>query len=100
MTARVNVPHRVAAVDWQRVAEELDAQGNAVIERLLVRTECDALAAFFPRGDIVRCRARAVSTESTCDMGSAACALGTGTRSASSSTTWRDDGAVDAVLVR
>lgn len=39
---------RVAAVDWRRVDEALDADGCARIERLLERGECDALASLYP----------------------------------------------------
>jgi hypothetical protein len=38
---------RVDAVDWDRVAVDLDAQGSAVIERLLTPDECDALRALY-----------------------------------------------------
>jgi hypothetical protein len=47
---------RVAAIDWARVSEELDAQGCAVIERLLARTECDDLVALYPHEDLFRSR--------------------------------------------
>src|SRR4051794_32947966 len=46
----------VAALDWERVSSELDAQGNCVIEALLTRAECDAIAALYPREDIFRSR--------------------------------------------
>ena len=35
-------------IDWDRVAGELDAQGCAVIERLISEAQCDALAALYP----------------------------------------------------
>ncbi|MGH9888866.1 MAG: 2OG-Fe(II) oxygenase [bacterium] len=38
---------RVAAIDWAAVANELDAQGCAPIERLLSPAECHALAALY-----------------------------------------------------
>jgi hypothetical protein len=46
----------VAEVDWGRVAADLDARGNAVIERLLAPDECDALAALYAEGDLFRSR--------------------------------------------
>ncbi|HTB73327.1 MAG TPA: 2OG-Fe(II) oxygenase [Polyangiaceae bacterium] len=46
----------VAALDWPRIASELDAQGNAVIEALLTRAECDAVAALYAREDLFRSR--------------------------------------------
>jgi hypothetical protein len=40
---------RVAAVDWRRIEETLDADGCARIERLLEPAECDALASLYPQ---------------------------------------------------
>jgi uncharacterized protein len=42
------VADRVASLDWQRVARELDASGNAVLDRLLLPEECRSLAALYP----------------------------------------------------
>lgn len=36
------------ALDWRKLAHELDAQGSAVIERLISPKECSALAALYP----------------------------------------------------
>lgn len=52
----IGVEARVTAVDWQRASEELDAQGNAAIEGLLTRAECDELAALYAREDVFRSR--------------------------------------------
>jgi len=41
------VDERIRAIDWRQVAGELDARGNAILERLLSRDECDALAALY-----------------------------------------------------
>ncbi len=38
---------RIRAIDWQRASDELDARGNAVLERLLTPDECEALAASY-----------------------------------------------------
>jgi hypothetical protein len=43
-------------IDWERVAQDLDARGNAVMARLLVPAECDALAALYPIDDLFRSR--------------------------------------------
>src|SRR3954466_15216332 len=43
-------------IDWTRVSSELDSQGNAVLERLVSKAECDALAALYPRDDLFRSR--------------------------------------------
>lgn len=47
---------RMQAVDWARVWQDLDAQGNALIERLLSQDECQAVAKLYPKDDIFRCR--------------------------------------------
>ena len=49
---------RVAAVEWSQVATALDAQGNAVVEGLLTRAECEGLAALYP--ERARFRSRVV----------------------------------------
>ena len=38
---------RAEAVDWPRVAQDLDARGSATVERLLSADECEALAASY-----------------------------------------------------
>ncbi len=47
---------RADAIDWPRVAGELDAEGHAVIERLLAPHECEALAALYPQDELFRSR--------------------------------------------
>ncbi|HEX4576301.1 MAG TPA: 2OG-Fe(II) oxygenase [Edaphobacter sp.] len=47
---------RVAALDWGRIGEELDAQGNAVVERVLTPEECRALAELYPDDSVFRSR--------------------------------------------
>jgi hypothetical protein len=54
--AASDVDARVAAVDWARVGDDLDDQGNAVIERLLTPAECDSLAARYAADDCFRSR--------------------------------------------
>jgi uncharacterized protein len=46
----------VAAVDWNRVSNELDAEGCAVIEGLLSAQDCLALSAFYPDDSHFRSR--------------------------------------------
>jgi hypothetical protein len=46
--AAVPVSDRVAALDWQRVGEELDAYGSAVARSVLDPEECEHLAALYP----------------------------------------------------
>jgi uncharacterized protein len=39
---------RVRDIDWTHISAELDAQGSAVIDKLLTQQECAALAALYP----------------------------------------------------
>jgi hypothetical protein len=48
------VDDRVDTFDWERVQDDLDAQGSAMLERLLSRDECQAIAGLFPTDDIFR----------------------------------------------
>jgi hypothetical protein len=50
------IAERVAALDWGNIARELDAQGSAVIERLLAAEACAALAALYPQDAPFRSR--------------------------------------------
>jgi hypothetical protein len=43
-------------VDWDGVVRDLDARGNATIERLLTPAECDALVALYPIDAMFRSR--------------------------------------------
>jgi uncharacterized protein len=51
-----SVAERVEKLDWERVSQDLDAQGNAMIGRLLSPDECQALAGLYPKDDIFRSR--------------------------------------------
>lgn len=51
-----DIVERVAAVDWPRVGAELDAQGAAVLSRLITPAQCRALAALYPCDDLFRSR--------------------------------------------
>jgi hypothetical protein len=55
------VAERVKAFDWNRIAEDLDAQGNAVLEGLISRDECLVLAAMY--SDEKRFRSRVVMAQ-------------------------------------
>ena len=52
----MNVARRVEAIDWAPVAAQLDAQGSALIERLLGPAECAALAALYQSDSLFRSR--------------------------------------------
>ncbi len=45
---------RIGTLDWERVSQELDAQGKAMIEHLLTADECHSLAALYPKDDMFR----------------------------------------------
>ena len=47
---------RVETIDWARISGDLDAQGCAVIERLVAPDECSMLAALYAREDLFRSR--------------------------------------------
>jgi uncharacterized protein len=47
---------RVGALDWERVTRDLDAQGSAMIERLLTPEECRAIAGLYARDELFRSR--------------------------------------------
>jgi hypothetical protein len=47
---------RVASIDWERVASNLDAQGSAIIERLLKPAQCERLAALYRSEALFRSR--------------------------------------------
>jgi uncharacterized protein len=48
MAKPLTLPARVAALDWERIAAELDARGCATTGALLTPAECSALAATYP----------------------------------------------------
>ncbi len=50
------VAERVANVDWQRVASDLDAEGSAIVERLITLAECRELVALYADGARFRSR--------------------------------------------
>src|SRR5437868_12536253 len=52
------ITRRVEAIDWTKIGAELDAQGCAVIEKLLTQQQCTDLAALYP--DDSRFRSRIV----------------------------------------
>ncbi len=49
---------RVAGLDWTRIAADLDAHGNALIDQLLSPAQCSAIAAMY--ADDARFRSRVV----------------------------------------
>jgi hypothetical protein len=52
----VNQPCDERAIDWAQVSKRLDAQGSAVMEKLISADECEALAALYPEEKVFRSR--------------------------------------------
>ena len=51
---RQQLAERIQAVDWENVSRDLDAQGNATINRLLSPEECDEIVNLYPKSDNFR----------------------------------------------
>lgn len=51
-----DIANRVGSLDWQRVANDLDAHGCAIIESLLSEQDCSALAGLYTQDDLFRSR--------------------------------------------
>jgi hypothetical protein len=51
-----DIAGRIKALDWESVLHDLDAQGNAMIERLLSPDECQAIAGLYPQDNLFRSR--------------------------------------------
>jgi uncharacterized protein len=49
-----HIAERVKALDWERVSQDLDAQGSAMVKHLLAPEECQAVAGLYPKDDIFR----------------------------------------------
>jgi len=56
MDRSVSVAVRVDRVDWDRISEDLDEQGNGIVEGLLSPAECNALVSLYEQDDIFRSR--------------------------------------------
>jgi len=50
------VTERIRALDWSRMAGDLDATGNVMLEGLLSPDECRSLAGLYPADDLFRSR--------------------------------------------
>jgi hypothetical protein len=47
---------RVNALNWQQISQDLDKQGNAILDRILSTDECEALAGLFADDPLFRSR--------------------------------------------
>lgn len=50
------IEERIRAIDWERVAHDLDVEGSATVERLLAAEECTQLAGLYSHDDLFRSR--------------------------------------------
>jgi hypothetical protein len=55
-SATEDIGERIQSFDWDRVERDLDAAGNAVLDRLLSPDECRELAGLYNREDLFRTR--------------------------------------------
>lgn len=49
-----NAVERINRLDWEQISQDLDAQGNALLERVLSPDECHALAELYPEDGLFR----------------------------------------------
>jgi len=56
LACATDVAGRVETIDWERVSGDLDARGNATIERLMTPVECAALAELHSDDGVFRSR--------------------------------------------
>jgi len=49
-----SIAERVRSIAWEEVSQDLDAQGSAMVERLLVPDECRTISGLYPNDDIFR----------------------------------------------
>ena len=55
-TSPASMAERVGAIDWKQVSQDLDAQGSAMIQRLLSPEECETLASLYTHDELFRSR--------------------------------------------
>jgi hypothetical protein len=51
-----DITHRIKALDWKQISDDLEAQGSAVIEKLITPEECETLAGLYRKDEIFRSR--------------------------------------------
>ena len=49
-----SIAERVRSIAWEEVSQDLDAQGSAMVERLLSPDECRTISGLYPNDDIFR----------------------------------------------
>lgn len=56
ITSAKDIAQRVKTIEWERVSQDLDARGSAIVKRLITPAECDALAQLYLEDGIFRSR--------------------------------------------
>lgn len=56
ITSAKDIAQRMKTIEWERVSQDLDAQGSAIVKRLITPVECDGLAKLYLEDDIFRSR--------------------------------------------
>lgn len=51
-----DIEKRIASIDWQQTSQDVDAEGHAIIRRVLSREESEATSALFQHDDLFRSR--------------------------------------------
>jgi hypothetical protein len=51
-----SIEQRILAIDWEQVSQDLDAEGHAIIQRILTADESEAVAKLFKRDELFRSR--------------------------------------------
>jgi hypothetical protein len=56
ITPAKDIANRVKMLDWERVSQELDEHGCAMVQNFITPKECDALVKLYPMDDLFRSR--------------------------------------------
>ena len=56
ITSAKDIAQRVKTIEWERVSQDLDAQGSAIVKHLITPAECDGLAQLYLEDGIFRSR--------------------------------------------
>src|SRR5918994_4898191 len=56
ITSAKDIAQRMKTIEWERVSQDLDAQGSAIVKRLITPAECDGLAQLYLEDGIFRSR--------------------------------------------
>lgn len=54
LAATKSIAQRVESVAWEKVCQELDSEGNAIMERILTAKECDQIRDLYHQREIFR----------------------------------------------